>query len=384
MGISAIESLPDISYIDNLTLEDVKNMLMEEYQKEYKEMTGQEVILERSDPIRILLMAQAVLDMQTLSYIDKGGKMNHLKYAYGDYMDYMGVFKNRPRNLARQARVLVRFTLAEAREEVEPIPQGTLVTADQKIFFATEEYAEIPIGETSVEVSCIATTAGLDGNKYAAGEIATLVTPTGFIAGVSNVTKSSGGADEESDEEYAEGIYNAPDKYSVAGPDDAWVALVKDFNSEVEDVRPDTVPGSGIATITVLMEGGRLPDEKELSDIKSHLMQPSINTLCTAVNVQAPNQTSYDINVTYYIGDSNKNRVTEICTAAELAIQSYISWQGSKIGRDINPDELLVLLKSVGVKRAVITEPVFSQVSESAVATFSGTQSVIYGGVESD
>lgn len=290
MGIEGMKELPDVSFIDNLSLEEVKNILMEEYKKEYENITGNEPVMERSDPIRLLISSQAVLDMQLLSFIDRCGKMNLLKYAQGDFLDHMGAFKNRARKEAERASVMVRFFMAEPRNEVEPIPQGTMVTADQKIFFETNDYAEIPVGELSVEVCCSATTAGTAGNNYEKGEIATLVTPTGFISAISNTTKSSGGMDRETDEEYAEGIFRAPDKYSVAGPEPAWISLVKDFDSNVEDVYPDTVPGSGVVQITVLMKHGRIPESTELQSIHDYLIRPDIHTLCTLVEVKPPSK----------------------------------------------------------------------------------------------
>ena len=90
MGLKEIKDLPDVSFIDNLSLEDVKNILIEEYKKEYENITGKEAVMERSDPMRVLISAQAVLDMQLLSFVDRCGKMNLLKYAQGDFLDYMG------------------------------------------------------------------------------------------------------------------------------------------------------------------------------------------------------------------------------------------------------------------------------------------------------
>ena len=340
--------------------------------------------MERSDPMRILISAQAVLDMQLLSFIDRCGKMNLLKYAQGDFLDHMGAFKSRARKEAQNASVMVRFEIAEPRNEVEPIPKGTMVTADQKVFFETAEYAEIPAGESSIEILCRATTAGREGNDYEKGEITTLVTPTGFISEVSNTTKSSGGTDRENDEDYAEGIFRAPDKYSVAGPEPAWISLVKDFDGNVEDVYPDTVPGSGVVQITVLMKHGRIPESIELQSIHDYLMRPDIHTLCTTVEVKPPDLQYYEISLTYHIGESNRSRAAEIQKNVEQAVGAYTEWQDSRVGRDVNPDELLVLLKQAGVKRAVITSPVFCQIPNGTVAHFNGTQKVTYGGVESD
>lgn len=384
MGTNIFDDLPEVSFIDNMTLEDVKARLLEEYKNNLKEITGSEPVIEKSDPFRLLINSQAVLDMQMLLYIDHCGKMNLLKYAYGDYLEHMGVFKNRQRKPAQKAEVVVRFSIAEPRPSVEPVPVGIMVTADQSVFFETTEYVEIPAGELSVQTKCLCTVPGEIGNGYEPGEITTLVTPSGFLSAVTNVSKSLGGADIEGDDDLRMGIYNAPDKYSVAGPDDAWVALTKDFNSDVEDVKPTTVTGSGVITLTVLMKHGRIPEESELESIREHLLRPDTRTFGIDIQVKAPEEVSYGIELTYYIGESDKERVSEICTDVDSAVARYTEWQGSKIGRDINPDELLAMIKNAGAKRAVITSPVFQNIPETSVAVLNGSISVNFGGVESD
>ena len=65
------------------------------------------------------------------------------------------------------------------------------------------------------------------------------------------------------------------------------------------------------------------------------------------------------------------------------AIENYKVWQTDKIGRDINPDEITARLMAAGVKRAVITEPVFKELEDWQIASL-GTVTVNYGGLEGD
>lgn len=384
MGIRALDELPDISYIEGMTLDTVKEMLLNEYKKNLEKITGREAVVGRCDPYRILLNSVAVMDVQMLLFIDQCGKMNSLKYAFGDYLDHIGVRQSRPRKEAQKAVVTVEFALDAARQSVEPIPVGTMVTADQAVFFETAEYAEIPAGDLSVPVKCVCTVAGQAGNEYGVGEITTLATPTGFIAHVSNTTVSAGGTDRESDDEYREGIYNAPNKYSTAGPDEAWVALIKDFDPMVEDVKPTTVPGSGVNTIIILNKHGNIPEESQMANIRDYLMRPDIRTFGINVHVCAPTPVGYGILLVYYIANFDKDRVAEICVEVDLAVAKFIEWQSGKIGRDVNPDELLAMIKQAGVKRAVISEPSFSPVPDDSVAVFNGIADIRFGGVESD
>ena len=55
-------------------------------------------------------------------------------------------------------------------------------------------------------------------------------------------------------------------------------------------------------------------------------------------------------------------------------------WQRTRLGRDINPDELIYRLKSIGgVKRVLINSPEFVQVKENQVAQDKGVSIAMTG-----
>ena len=91
----------------------------------------------------------------------------------------------------------------------------------------------------------------------------------------------------------------------------------------------------------------------------------------------------YNIDVTYYINSSDRGGAAAIQAQAETAVEEYELWQASKIGRDINPDELIARMNDAGVKRAVIREPAFRIIGDTAKAQCTGA-SIIYGGLEND
>ena len=64
-------------------------------------------------------------------------------------------------------------------------------------------------------------------------------------------------------------------------------------------------------------------------------------------------------------------------------IENYKVWQGSKMGRDINPSELTGQIMAAGAKRVEIIEPQFTVVPEGTVA-FLAEESIVYGGLEDD
>ena len=50
-------NFPDISFIDNATVEEVLTQMINDYQEKYKELTKKEVSLAQSDPYRLIMYA---------------------------------------------------------------------------------------------------------------------------------------------------------------------------------------------------------------------------------------------------------------------------------------------------------------------------------------
>lgn len=380
--LNTIDNLPDISFIDGLTLEDLQSKILTDFVTKYQEVTGKKIQLSKSDPNRIIMLSCAQIIYQGLQNIDKAGKMNFLKYAYDDYLENMGALKKVTRNPARFAQVPVKFTLSGKREAATSIPQGTRVTAAYEVYFATIEYAEIPAGETEITVMTECTEAGTIGNDFAAGELTTLVDPIGFVSKVSNTEKTTGGTEVESDQNMAERIYLAPSSFSTAGPDDAYEYWVKDSNPNIGDVKI-TSPVPGVVDIRFVMTDGTVPDDTTIAAVMAAVNQRGKRPLTDQVQVKKPEIEEYSIDVTYYINTSDSNAATAIQAQVESAVEKYKLWQASKVGRDINPDELVANINDAGAKRAVVRAPVFRVIGETAKAQCTGVN-VIYGGLEDD
>lgn len=380
--IDEILQLPDVSFIDNLSLEDIQTQMITDYQNKYEELTGEICSLRRADPMSILLYSCSVQIYQALLNIDKAGKMSLLKYSYSEFLDNLGALKGMQRLPAGPARVMIEFTLSEERDEPVGIPAGTRVTNGQEIYYATQEYAEIPAGETKIQLDCECLTSGVIGNGYQPGEINVLTDPIGYVMSVANTTTSAGGTDIEDDESFIERIYNGPSSYSVAGPEDAYVYWAKTYNSAIGDVKVNS-PNPVEVVITFLMEDGSIPEETVINGLEEFLMDENIRPLTDEVTVQAPTTTSYNIDIKYFINRSAAAQAESIRKEVEQAVEEYISWQQSKIGRDINPSELIRCIINAGAKRVEVAEPIYTAVDDYAVAAVN-TKSVVYGGLEND
>ena len=380
MALDALDNLPDISFIDNMTLTDAENLLVERYQEMYERLTGKPGTLARADPMTLLLYATATYLYQQDLRIDYRGKMNLLKYSKGAFLDHVAAIKRITRNGASAAVVTMRFTLSDIRSSVVAIPEGTRVQAED-IFFETIEYAEIEAGETSIDILCQCMTEGVEGNGFEPGAIITLVDPIPYVASVINVDTSAGGADVESDDSLRERVYLAPAGFSTAGASDSYIYWAKSFSSAVSDVVVDD-PEPGDVVVSFLVNG-EVPTPAIIESMYSWLNDKTIRPLTDHLTVQAPDIEYFEVELTYYINSSDYSKVTSIQNAVEQAVDEYIAWQTSAIGRDLNPDELIKRVVAAGAKRVEVVSPVYTPITGQQVSSMT-EKSVTYGGLEDD
>ena len=99
------------------------------------------------------------------------------------------------------------------------------------------------------------------------------------------------------------------------------------------------------------------------------------------VNLYAPETVEYDLEITYYISKSRRDNEAELRSMIEDAIESYIIYQGSKIGRAVDTAALIEYIRAAGAERAEIVSPTYQKVTESQVAVCR-SKKVTYGGLE--
>lgn len=373
------DKFPDISFIDDTSMEDVLTQMINDYQDKYKEITKKEISLAQADPFRLIMYACSAQIYQGMQYADYAGKSSFLKYARGELLDNLVAIIGMERNKPEPASTVLKFTINEPLKYVLAIPAGTRATNGNDVFFATTEYAEIKVGETSVSVPAECTVAGILGNGFAEGEIKTLVKP--YVASVVNTVQTYGGADEEGDDDLKDRAYNIRNSYSTAGPTGAYIYFAKAADTTISDVIVDS-PEPGTVQVTVLCDSG-IPDQALLDKVSAALQSRTIRPLTDKVVVKAPDIQNYDVNVTYYIASSDKTSVAAIQENVATAVAVYNTWQTERIGRDINPSYLIQQIMGAGAKRVTVDAPAFMIVPKDVIAK-TGTVSVTYGGLEDD
>lgn len=380
--INAIKNLPEVTFIDGKTLDDVQAEMVSDYEKKYKEVTGKNLSLRRADPEALKLYAASVQIYHLLLHIDMAGKMDLLKYAYGDFLDNLGALRGVTRLPAYPAKATVRFTLSAVQASAITIPEGTRVSNGDILYFATDEVAEIRIGETYVDVPCTCLEDGEVGNRQMAGTLNFLVDTIAYIGSVANTEETTGGSEIESDEDFADRIYLAPGSYSVAGPTDAYVYHTKSYSSAIGDVEVSS-PDACEVEVRFLMADTGLPTAGLIAEVQEYLSAEDKRPLTDQLTVLAPTSQSFDINVKYFINKSNQDTAVTIQASVNAAIAEYITWQTGTIGRDINPSVLTRMMVDAGAKRVEVISPAFTTVPTGSVARIKN-QTVTYGGIEDD
>ncbi|MEB9894924.1 baseplate J/gp47 family protein, partial [Bacillus cereus] len=135
--------------------------------------------------------------------------------------------------------------------------------------------------------------------------------------------------------------------------------------------------------IRVLMQGGELPTQDVLNAVHATCNSDRIRPLTDKVTVIAPDAVSYDIDFTYWIDSRNATDAANIQARVHQAVESYIRWQKGRIGRDINPSEMIRLVMNAGARRVAVKEPAHTIIDKTQVA-IAGVPKVTYGGLEDD
>lgn len=375
-----LESYPEVSFIENTGFEELQSRMINDYQKKYRELTGQDIVLAAADPVRLMLYSCAVMIYQGYQYEDRAGKMGLLKYSTGAFLDAMAALKNVKRSPAARAKTTLKFTLAAALQTTAYIPAKTRIKAGENLYFETMEQAEIPAGETEAEAAAECQKSGEAGNGFGPGELKTLVDLLSYNLSVTNTTKTSGGAEVESDDDLAERIYLAPSAYSTAGPADAYKYWVKTYSQLIGDsLIKSASPGE--VTIYPLLNDGTIPERDFLDRLEAYLQDSRMRPLTDHVTVCAPETLEYDIDGIFYISD--REAEGEILKQVEQAVKNYVEWQKGTIGRDLNPSYLTYLLMEAGVKWVDLKKPVFTVIPDTSVAA-AGNINLVYGGVQDD
>ena len=375
---------PDIEFLETDTETIISSMiaLYEEMQRaagrdNYKVRPG--------NPERVFISWMAAIIVQQRTLINETAKMNVPRYAAKseneEYLDSLAeIFKDTQRLPASPASATFRFYISEPQQQSTIIPAGTRISFDGVIIFATSEVLEIRAGETSGEVEAVCTQPGTVGNGLVAGQVKEVVDLFDHYQKAENITTTSGGAEKEDNESYYERMRDSMESFSTAGPINGYIYWTKTVSPAVLDVAV-TSPEACYVDVRVILRDGQEATEAVLKEIEEALNASDIRPLTDIVTVSAPETVDFSVDATFWIAQPNRESAAAIEREVRAAVDNFIVWQTSKMGRDINPSYLTKLMMDAGAKRVEVRQPTFQSVADIAVGKLE-SKSVLNGGLE--
>lgn len=354
----------------------------------YERMTG--ITVRPASPERLFIRWVASILLQERALLNRAANQNLPSRATGTNLDVLGQFLyNRvARPPAQAAACTVRFSISEEQSSAVLIPAGTRVTDQSRtLTWATEEDAYIPAGDTSLDLTVRCQTAGTAGNGYLPGQIDTIVDVYDYYSGCVNLTESGNGSDEATDDEYYELLRQSMDAWSTAGARGAYIYHAKKVSTDIMDVLP-TRPDDGCVALYILMNDGTIAGAETKAAVLAACSADDVRPLTDSVSVEDPVEVTYNITFTYYLERGSGRAAADIAGDITAATDAYRLWQSGKLGRDINPSELIHRVMSVeGVKRIAVTAPVFTALEDGGDGSAPeiakvGTVTVTSGGYE--
>lgn len=371
------DDLPEADFVD-VNTETLVNRLV----TGYEEIMGR--TLYPADPVRAFILWLASIIVQERILINESAKQNLPRYAEGENLDSLNeIFHNAHRLQPQAATTKLRFHLTVVPQEDYIIADELEVTVDGEINFVTVGDIIFKAGEIQAEVQAVCTSPGEIGNGFMPGQINQLVSEEFlYFKEVENITETGGGSETESDEAFYNRMRESEGTYTTAGPAESYIYHAKSVSSRISDVSAES-PEPGVADIRIMLYDGEMPEEELLEKVRKHLSQDGIRPMTDKVIVAAPDRVDFDIRIRYYIPKPKAESTNEIQEKVKKAVEEYISWQTSKMGRDINPSYFSAVLMKTGIKRVEIMSPTFTLVEKGSIAV-AGEQDVIYGGLEDE
>jgi phage-related baseplate assembly protein len=339
----------------------IRDEALTDYQLRFQALTGIGKILGPADPTRLLLLTGIYWIVHDRVDIDFTGKMNLLKYSRGDYLDNLGaLYGDRAKRLKGAfADTILRFTLTAPLPFTAMIPVDTRVTSNGEIIFHTTRADSIPSGQIAVDIPAHSTEMGTEFNNIPIGAISALVDwNQPFAVTVSNIEPTTGGAGREDDEHYRDRLRLVPESFSTCGPELAYEFWAKTAHPDIIDCAVHSAPEiAGEVHLFPLMRDGELPTPAILQDVLEICSQDRRRPLTDYVFAQLPQVVEFELQLTVWLWRSRMTVASEILSNVRRAVDRWLFWQRTKVGRDIIPTQLIRWIQEAGVKRVAVRAP---------------------------
>lgn len=306
------------------------NQIIAECKQYYEKLLNRQIA--PADIEMLLINGLAYREMLIRSGINETARQSLVSFSRGAALEYLGELVGVSRLPASGALCTIRFQLVEGHNGVT-IPETLRVQSmDGQVIFQTVESKMIPAGTYTASLLCSCTTPGAIGNGYATNTINIILDPQAFISTAQNTEITSGGSDEETDNDLRERIKLAPASFSVAGPIDAYKFFAKSAHSSIVDVAV-TSPVPGQVNIYPLLDGGLLPSSEILDAVQTICNADKIRPLTDTVITGTPVISNYSIEVELTLLTTAVNQ--QVINDVTSSLNNFVTSRKNRLGLDV-------------------------------------------------
>lgn len=183
----------------------------------------------------------------------------------------------------------------------------------------------------------------------------------------------------ESDADFRRRITLAPEGYSVAGPEGAYIYHALGADPGVLDASA-TSPSPGKVVVTVLArDGDGTADAALLQAVDDALSADDVRPLTDEVTVQSATVVNYAVEATIYTYSGPDAAV--VIAASTQRLNDYIA-ESHRLGRDVTMSGLYSVLHSEGVQRVELASPTADIVVDRTQVAHCTDVTITDGGVD--
>lgn len=270
--------------------------------------------------------------------------------AQGQALDDHGAMRNLSRRGSAKAGGSITFSVSSAAANALTVPAGTVCLTAGGVRFITLEEGVIAAGELSCTVAAEAVESGAAGNAVV-GSINRMSIPPVGVENCRNGAAFTGGADEETDEEFRlrvlESFRRLPN-----GANAAYYELQAENHDGVRAAKAvGRARGIGTVDVYIAAESG-IPSERLLQEVYDDLSAK--REIAVDLQVLAPEATTVDVEAELVLKDGYE--MGAVKAAAENALRRFFS--ADLLGRGVKRAALCDLLyHTEGVENYVLTAP---------------------------
>jgi phage-related baseplate assembly protein len=352
----AIEKLPDPDFINR----DPATIIAETV-ADYEARVGR--VLEPAQIETLVLRTFSYRELLVRNQIQDSAKQNLLAFARFPIIDYLGDFLGVYRLPSQAALTTIELNLVEGHGDIV-VPSGLRVqTTDGRVTFEIIQDVPVLTGVNTATVTAIAQQFGKLGNDYAIGTISVILDPQPYLSTAENTTVSEGGSDEETDDQLRERIRLAPNRFSNAGPVEAYKFYAASASPLIIDVAVPAQPEvPGTVRVYPLVEGLEETPTEILDAVFAILNADKIRPLSDTVQVISP--TAVDVSIVVDLTLYESAVQSDIVPIIEAKLQAFKDGRRKLLGQDVVISQIQALSVIAGVYDAEVTSPVANVVIE--------------------